>query len=61
MEDFQVGDIVVCDCPGSWTHGKTGTIVRLNVVSSDEIRGHQLQMDGCQTIVQPENLRRAAE
>ena len=40
---MNVGDKIVCHCPGSWTDGKVGTIVRLG------IEYHLLQLDIGQT------------
>lgn len=50
---WRVGDRVRCDWPGSWVDGKVGTITALNVVSSDNIRGHQLKMADGVTIIAP--------
>ena len=53
---IEVGSSVLCHLPGSWVDGKIGTVLKLNVVSSYEIRGHLLQMDNGTTIVESEHL-----
>lgn len=46
MNEFDVGDRVVCNAPGSWVHGKAGVVLAVNVTSSDGITGYQLRIDG---------------
>jgi hypothetical protein len=46
MSEFDVGDRVVCDSPGSWTHGRTGTVEAVDVQSTDGIRGYRVRIDG---------------
>jgi len=41
---MKVGDRVRCHVPGSWLDNRVGHILKLNVVSSDEIEGHHLQI-----------------
>lgn len=53
---MKVGDKVKCHVQGSWVDGLVGTILALNVTSSDEIHGHQLQMHCGVTVVEPEAL-----
>lgn len=55
--DFQVGDIVRCNSPGSWTHGRVMTVTKLNVTSSDEIHGHRLQAPEGVTVLPPHQLQ----
>lgn len=52
-----IGDRVLCNCPGSWVDGKTGTVTAVDVLSPDGIRGCQLCMDGGEvTVVPPSEL-----
>lgn len=48
---FAVGDLVVCRSPGSWVDGLRGRVQKLNVTSSDEITGHQVQIPGRGVVV----------
>jgi hypothetical protein len=57
---LRVGDRVRCVCPGSWTDGKIGTILDLNVTSSDGVFGHRLQMAEGITVVEMELLELVA-
>lgn len=61
MRDFQIGDKVICRVPGSWVDGKLGTVKRLFVRTSDDIYGHQLQMDRCVTVIPPDALELHSE
>lgn len=56
---FKVGDRVKCSLPGSWTDGKIGIVIRLNVTSSDGVHGHQLQMANSITVIEPQHLQLA--
>jgi len=53
---MEVGDRVICHLPGSWVDGRTMTILRLNVVSCDNIYGHLLQAECGVTVVPPHCL-----
>lgn len=53
---MNAGDRVRCHLPGSWVDGREGTILRMNTVSSDNIYGHLLQMDGGITVVPEREL-----
>lgn len=57
-DEFRVGDRVRCHSPGSWVDGKEGTVAALDVLSSDDIRGHQIQMPNGYTVVEPSCLAR---
>jgi hypothetical protein len=58
---FLPGDRVTCRSPGSWVDGMTGTVERLDVTSSDEIRGHQVRILGHGvTVLPPEELEPVA-
>lgn len=57
MNEIKIGDKVRCNVPGSWCDGKTGIVQRLNVMSSDRIKGHQLKMPDCVTIIEPHCLK----
>jgi hypothetical protein len=46
MSEFDVGDRVVCNSPGSWVHDKQGTVQAVDVLSPDNIRGYQLRIEG---------------
>ena len=51
---MNIGDTVVCHVPGSWVDGKTATILKLDIISSEEIEGHQLQVGHEGVTVVPE-------
>lgn len=58
---LQIGDRVRCDCSGSWVDGLVGRILKLNVVSSDNIHGHLLQMESGVTVVPEVELTKVIE
>ncbi len=51
---FAIGERVRMTNPGSWVDGRVGTIEALNVVSSDQIHGHQIKVKGVGITVVPE-------
>lgn len=51
---MNIGDTVVMHESGSWVDGKTGVIEALDVVSSDEIKGHLIRVAGVGVTVVPE-------
>lgn len=58
VSEFDIGDRVVCNAPGSWVHGKTATVEALDVASTDGINGHRLKVDGTSgyTVVPPAEM-----
>ncbi len=55
MSEFDVGDRLKCNSPGSWVHGRIGTVLAVDVESSDGIRGYSLAIDGANgyTVLSP--------
>lgn len=49
------GDKVTMRVPGSWIDGRAGTILALNVTSSDEIFGHLIEVPNHGRTVVPED------
>ena len=58
MSEFDVGDRLICNAPGSWVHDRVGTVEAVNVQSSDGILGYRLKIDGANgyTVVPPEEV-----
>lgn len=53
---FTAGMEVVANMPGSWVHGRIGTVIASDVTSSDGIRGCSVQYEGGYSVVEPECL-----
>lgn len=52
---FQVGTKVLCSEPGSWAHGHTGVVLACNVLSTDGIYGHCVQIPNHGITILPEH------
>lgn len=57
-DEFRVGDQVRVDLPDSFMHGRVFVIDALNVVSSDNVRGHRLKDGSVMTVVEPIHLKK---
>ena len=53
MNEFCIGDSVLCHSLGSWVDGKKGIVINLFIQSSDGINGHLIQMDHGVTVLPP--------
>lgn len=54
--DFKIGDEVLVNRPGSWTHQKIGYIKQLNYLSSDGIYGCLIKVENSVTVIPPSEL-----
>jgi len=60
MESLAVGDRVIVNYPGCWTHGLQGRVLALDATSSDGIRGVHIQFDGGRSVLDPAFLTRVS-